>query len=76
VAETMAKINPDSWIVKEESGVMVRLYEWAHDNFTKYADCRPIYVQAAIEEAGFQIDGLTEMSMFGLPVDIVVAKKN
>ena len=59
---------------KEKSGLMVKAYEWAHDNFTLYADCRPIYVQDALEEVGFQTIGVTEMSMFRMPVDIVLAK--
>lgn len=60
---------------KEKSSLMVSLYEWAQHNFTKYVDCRPIYVGAALEKAGFQIKSAAQYSMFGLPVDIVVAKK-
>jgi ubiquinone/menaquinone biosynthesis C-methylase UbiE len=63
----MAKKDKSSWAVS--------LYEWAHDKFTKYVDCRPIYVQKALKEAGFQTESVTEMSMFGLPVAIVLAKK-
>ena len=64
---SMAKKGMDSLIV--------RIYEWVHDRFTKYVDCRPIYLKRLVKEAGFSIEDLIETSMFGLPVDIILAKK-
>jgi len=61
---------------KSSSGLMVRLYEWAQGRFTKYIDCRPIYVRNSLETSGFSIRSVKEMAMFGLPVGIVLAGKH
>ena len=60
---------------KRRAGAMMRFYEWLHEKFPAYVDCRPIFVQRAVEDAGFEISDVTEVSMLGLSGEIVVAEK-
>lgn len=53
----------------------VHIYEWFHEHFPILVDCRPIFVQAIVNEAGFHLQQSTTRSMWGLPVEIVVAGK-
>ena len=57
-------------------GAALRAYGWAHERFPVLVDCRPIYPAAALEAAGFEIMEVRARRMFGLPVEIVCAKKS
>ncbi len=58
-----------------KQGMMARLYLWSHRRFPSFVDCRPIYARGFVAEAGFRIDGYRIMSMWGLPVEIVLGRK-
>lgn len=60
---------------KGKASLMVKIYEWSHRNFPKYADCRPIYVERSLIDAGFQIVDVTDIAPMKLPGEIVLAKK-
>ena len=62
--------------IRKESNLMVSLYNWAHERFPKLIDCWPIYPQTALADAGFCVEDTTEVCMYGLPVDIVLASVN
>ena len=60
----------------EQPGSMARLYLWTHHKFPGLCDCRPIYVQAVLKEAGFLIDQSSERKLMGLPIEIMLARKS
>lgn len=64
---SMTKTNPP--------GIAVRIYEWFHEHVPDYADCRPIFARQALEQSGFKIQAASVSSMWGLPVEIVLGKK-
>jgi demethylmenaquinone methyltransferase/2-methoxy-6-polyprenyl-1,4-benzoquinol methylase len=53
----------------------VRIYEWFHKQMPILVDCRPIYAERAVSENGFSVQRSTIKTMWGLPVEIVVATK-
>jgi ubiquinone/menaquinone biosynthesis C-methylase UbiE len=61
---------------KNGGNLAVRIYEWFHDRMPTAVDCRPIFAQPALREAGFHITDITEMLMWGLPVEIILAHKD
>jgi ubiquinone/menaquinone biosynthesis C-methylase UbiE len=62
--------------LSKQKKLSVRLYEWFHMRFPSYVDCRPIFGRETLEQADFQIMDATEMVMWGLPVEIIVAQKS
>jgi ubiquinone/menaquinone biosynthesis C-methylase UbiE len=71
-------LRPDGRLVvvalARQPGTAVAIYEWLHDRLPVLVDCRPIYARAALREAGFQIGAISALSMWGLPVEIVLAR--
>ena len=64
---TMEQAQDPSW--------MLRLYEWMHTQFPNVADCRPIQITQFLDECGFQVTRANRRSLWGLPVEIVLARK-
>ena len=62
---SMSKENGES--------MLLRLYEWVHEKWPKYVDCRPICVEQSLKDAGYQIKSKEKVRLFGLPGEIVIA---
>ena len=60
---------------EDGASLMLRLYEWMHQRMPQYIDCRPIYVEQAIKEAGFHVVHSEKEKLWGLPAKIVVGVK-
>jgi len=58
---------------EDGKSILLKLYEWAHEKIPNYVDCRPIYVEQSLKEAGFEIKNKEKVKVFGLPLEIVVS---
>jgi demethylmenaquinone methyltransferase/2-methoxy-6-polyprenyl-1,4-benzoquinol methylase len=56
-------------------GVVFHLYEWTHQHFPNFVDCRPIFVAGALEEAGFRVQKKESRDIW-VPVEVVLALKS
>jgi demethylmenaquinone methyltransferase/2-methoxy-6-polyprenyl-1,4-benzoquinol methylase len=59
----------------KQGTLAVHIYEWFHRQLPSFVDCRPIYLQPLLIDSGFQIQKSTVKKMWGLPVEIAVARK-
>jgi demethylmenaquinone methyltransferase/2-methoxy-6-polyprenyl-1,4-benzoquinol methylase len=59
----------------EHESVTSEIYVWMHRHFPHFVDCRPIDVSLRLNRAGFQLNRLETMSIWGLPVAIALARK-
>ena len=78
--ECMRVLRPSGRIVvaglsKEgRQTLFIKAFEWTHQHFPKFLDCRPIYVRRALADAGFKITEISRKQMW-LPVEIVLGIK-
>jgi ubiquinone/menaquinone biosynthesis C-methylase UbiE len=80
LAECKRVLHPGGRIVvvgmskegKEE--LLTHVFEWTHQHFPNFLDCRPIFVRRALEAAGFVIKDAQLRHMW-IPVEIVLATK-
>lgn len=79
--EIKSVLKPDGRLgavsMSRESGhsTLLRIYEWAHNKWPEYVDCRPIYLEQALRDAGYKIESTEKLKLFSLPVEIVIASK-
>jgi len=62
--------------LEKKECLAVIIYEWFHARLPSIVDCQPIYVRRLIEAAGFEPVNVMEKAMWGLPVEIITARKH
>jgi demethylmenaquinone methyltransferase/2-methoxy-6-polyprenyl-1,4-benzoquinol methylase len=74
VMDDQARILVIALTKESDNGAVLNALEWGHRHFPNFLNCRPIYVQKALQEAGFQIQNVQRRSQW-VPVEIVLGSK-
>ncbi|MDZ4248774.1 MAG: methyltransferase domain-containing protein [Candidatus Nanopelagicales bacterium] len=80
LAEARRVLKPDGRLcvacMSSQGGqpTMEKLYEWSHRKWPTFVDCRPIDAAPSLADAGFTIEQTRKLSMWGLAVDILLAR--
>jgi demethylmenaquinone methyltransferase/2-methoxy-6-polyprenyl-1,4-benzoquinol methylase len=53
----------------------VRVYEWFHVHMPALVDCRPILAREAVEAAGLEVSTSEIKRVWGLPVEVIIARR-
>jgi len=59
---------------KKNSNANLRIYEWLHGVFPRMLNWRPIFLEEALNDAGFKTTDSSLIFMLGLPFEIVVGE--
>ncbi len=79
--ETRRVLKPDGKIgvislsKKKGNRKLIKMYEWLHNRYPRFIDCRPIFVEQSLQQNGFEINQTKTVHLFGLPVEIVIGTK-
>lgn len=57
----------------EKKSLINKLYLWSHKTFPRVIDCRPINPELILKKSGFSIEKTELLSLYGLPVKIILA---
>ena len=74
VLKSRGRLGVVSMSKEDGESKLLRLYEWVHKKWPKYVDCRPIYVEQSLKDAGYEIKSKKKVSLLGLlSGEIVIA---
>jgi len=65
---SMATVAPG-----EQASMLERTYQWMHQHFPHIVDCRPIDAPALLEANGFKVKTEERLSIWTMPVAVVLA---